>query len=120
MALEHNGDLYSCDHYVEGRYRLGNILKSEINQLVNSHKQIQFGLDKGEKLPKHCLNCEVRFACNGGCPKNRILHTPEGEFGLNYLCEGYRAFFNHVDTPMQKMAKLLRSGRLAQDINNVA
>jgi uncharacterized protein len=116
LALEHNGDLYCCDHYVEPRYRLGNIGETDIIRLVNSHKQRQFGLEKKNSLPKYCLDCEVRFACNGGCPKNRVLHTIDGEFGLNYLCEGYRAFFNHIDEPMKIMADLLRSGKSARDI----
>jgi len=119
LALEHNGDLYSCDHYVEPKYRVGNLNKTDLIQLVRSHKQRQFGLDKLETLPDYCLECEVRFACNGGCPKNRILHTPSGEFGLNYLCVGYRAFFNHVDEPMRKMADLLRSGKSAKEVVNV-
>ncbi len=118
LALEHNGDLYSCDHYVEPRYRLGNIGKTELTKLVNSFKQQQFGADKQMTLPKYCLACEVRFACNGGCPKNRVLHSPEGEAGLNYLCEGYRAFFNHIDEPMKVMAGLLRSGKPAKEIMN--
>ena len=116
LALEHNGDLYSCDHYVEPRYRLGNISKTDMIQMVNSHKQQQFGRDKLDTLPNYCLECEVRFVCNGGCPKNRILHTPHGEYGLNFLCEGYRAFFNHIDEPMKIMADLIRSGRQARDI----
>ena len=116
LALEHNGDLYSCDHYVEPKYRLGNLKKAELIQLVNSHKQRQFGLNKEKTLPKYCLECEVRFACNGGCPKNRVKHTPDGEFGLNHLCEGYRAFFNHVDEPMRLMADLVRSGKSAVEI----
>jgi uncharacterized protein len=116
LALEHNGDLYSCDHYVEPRYRLGNISKNDMIQLVNSYKQQQFGRDKLDTLPKYCLDCEVQFACNGGCPKNRILHTSDGEYGLNYLCDGYRAFFNHIDEPLKTMADLIRSGRQARDI----
>jgi uncharacterized protein len=116
LALEHNGDLYSCDHFVEPRYRLGNITTTEIAQLVKSHKQRHFGVSKQSTLPKYCLTCEVRFACNGGCPKNRVLHTRDGEFGLNYLCEGYRGFFNHINAPMKVMANLLRSGRTAKEI----
>ena len=119
LALEHNGDLYSCDHYVEPQYRLGNILKTDLIRLVNSHKQRQFGINKQRTLPKFCLTCEVRFACNGGCPKNRVLHTPDGEFGLNYLCEGYRAFFNHVDEPMKIMVDLLRAGKPAMEVMDI-
>jgi uncharacterized protein len=119
LALEHNGDLYSCDHYVEPRYRLGNIGKSDLSQLINSHKQLRFGRDKRDTLPKFCLNCEVRFACHGGCPKNRILHTPSGEYGLNYLCEGYRSFFNHIDEAMNIMADLLRAGKTAKEVMDI-
>jgi len=116
LALEHNGDLYACDHYVEPGHRLGNILKSDMAQMVASHRQKQFGLDKRNRLPGYCRTCQVRFACNGGCPKDRIRHTPDGEYGLNYLCEGYRAFFTHIDVPMRRMCSLLKSGRPAADI----
>ena len=116
LAMEHNGDLFSCDHYVEPRHKLGNIFKTEMLDLLTSHKQYQFGMDKRKTLLQHCLNCEVRFACNGGCPKNRIQHAPDGEFGLNYLCEGYRAFFNHIDKPMKTMTELLRSNRPPAEI----
>jgi uncharacterized protein len=119
LALEHNGDVFSCDHYVEPKFRLGNLQNSDLIQLVESHKQRKFGLDKRETLPRYCVECEVRFACNGGCPKNRILHTPQGEFGLNYLCQGYQAFFNHIDEPMRRMANLLRAGKLASEIRNL-
>jgi uncharacterized protein len=111
LALEHNGDLYACDHFVEPNYRLGNIQEIPLLDLVALPQQIQFGLDKRESLPNYCRQCEVRFVCNGGCPKDRILHTPTGEPGLNYLCEGYRAFFNHIDRPMRLMAAELRAGR---------
>ncbi|MEJ2486008.1 MAG: SPASM domain-containing protein, partial [Anaerolineales bacterium] len=104
LAIEHNGDLFSCDHYVEQRYRLGNIHKSSMVQLVGSAKQQQFGMEKRTSLPQYCLDCEVLFACNGGCPKNRIRHTPAGEYGLNYLCQGYRKFFNYINQPMRDMA----------------
>jgi uncharacterized protein len=120
LALEHNGDLYSCDHYVEPRFRLGNISKSKLSKLVASYRQMQFGRKKQSTLPHYCLECEVRFACNGGCPKNRILHTQDGEFGLNYLCEGYQAFFHHIDKPMKIMRDLLRSNRLAKDVMDIS
>lgn len=111
LALEHNGDLYACDHYVEPRYRLGNIMETPLVELVASEQQRQFGLDKRERLPQQCRDCEVRFICNGGCPKNRILVTAEGEPGLNYLCSGYKSFFLHVDAPMRYMAEALRQQR---------
>jgi uncharacterized protein len=116
LALEHNGDLYACDHFVEPRYRLGNILQTEMAQLVGSHKQRTFGLEKRSTLPRYCQICEVRFACNGGCPKNRFRHTPDGEYRLNYLCEGYKAFFSHIDPDMHTMSGLIRRGRPPAEI----
>ena len=111
VALEHNGDLYSCDHYVEPDFLLGNIRDAHMLELVSSERQRAFGRAKKDTLPEHCLNCEVRFACNGECPRNRFMLTPDGEPGLNYLCAGYKAFFTHIDEPMQIMGGLLRSGR---------
>jgi uncharacterized protein len=110
LALEHNGDLYSCDHFVEPKYRLGNIADDNLISLVSSAPQQAFGRAKRDSLPDYCRQCEVRFACNGGCPKDRFIATPEGEPGLNYLCAGYRAFFNHIDGPMRFMALQLRQG----------
>jgi serine-type anaerobic sulfatase-maturating enzyme len=94
LALEHTGDLYSCDHFVEPRYRLGNIKELPLAQLVASPRQRQFGLDKRQTLPQYCLDCDVRFACHGGCPKDRFTVTPAGELGLNYLCARYKDFFH--------------------------
>ncbi len=111
LALEHNGDLYSCDHYVEPAYLLGNIRQTPLIELVASVSQRQFGLDKRERLPEFCRRCDVRFACNGGCPKDRFIRTPDGEEGLNYLCAGYKALFSHIDRPMRVMSQLLRQGR---------
>jgi uncharacterized protein len=116
LALEHNGDLYSCDHYVEPDYLLGNIQQTHMIELIASDKQRQFGRDKQESLPGYCRECEVRFACNGGCPRNRFIQTPTGEAGLNYLCAGYKLFFNHTNRPMKMMADLLRQGRYADEI----
>lgn len=116
LALEHNGDLYSCDHFVEPAYRLGNIAESSMIELVASPRQRQFGQDKHDSLPRYCQACEVRFACHGGCPKDRFIDTPEGEPGLNYLCVGYKRFFHHVDAPMRFMAEALRRGRAPAEI----
>jgi uncharacterized protein len=116
LALEHNGDLYSCDHYVEPGYLLGNILQTPMAELVASEKQRAFGLDKLNSLPKYCRECDVRFACHGECPRNRFIATPDGEPGLNYLCAGYMAFFKHIDPAMKTMANLLRQGRWADEI----
>jgi len=116
LALEHNGDLYSCDHFVEPDYKLGNIQETPMIELIASERQRQFGYAKFDTLPQYCRDCEVRFACNGGCPKNRFIETPDGETGLNYLCAGYKAFFTHIDKPMRMMADLLRQGRYADEV----
>jgi uncharacterized protein len=119
LALEHNGDLYSCDHYVEPDYLLGNINDTPMIDLVASEQQIEFGLAKRDTLPEFCRSCEVRFACHGGCPKNRFTETPDGEAGLNYLCAGYKTFFNHIDHPMRLMSDLLRKGRAPADVSAI-
>ena len=116
LALEHNGDLFSCDHFVEPRHRLGNVAERPLAELVGSPQQRKFGLDKRDTLPRYCRECEVRFICNGGCPKDRILTTPDGEPGLNYLCEGFKAFFNHIDRPMKTMANLILRRRPPSEI----
>ena len=115
-ALEHNGDLYACDHFVEPDYFLGNIKKQHMIELVASPRQVRFGRDKQDTLPRTCLACDVRFACHGECPKNRFCLTPDGEPGLNYLCAGLKEFFHHVEFPMKIMAGLLRRGREAGEV----
>ena len=119
LALEHNGDLYSCDHFVEPGYFLGNILRTPMIELVASEKQRKFGRGKREFLPRYCRQCEFLHVCNGECPKNRFLKTPAGEPGLNYLCAGYKAFFAHADKPMRIIADLLRRDRPASEIMSV-
>ena len=116
LALEHTGDLYSCDHFVEPKYKLGNIMETHMLELVSSQQQRQFGLDKRDTLPRYCLECDVRFACHGGCPKDRFISTPDGEPGLNYLCAGFKDFFHHVDRPMRLMAERLRENRAPSEI----
>jgi len=116
LALEHNGDLYSCDHFVEPNYKLGNIQEKPMIELIASEQQRQFGQAKFDSLPNYCRTCDVRFACHGGCPKNRFMETPDGEAGLNYLCAGYKAFFTHINQPMTMMAELLRQGRYADEV----
>ena len=116
LALEHNGDLFACDHYVEPGYRLGNTRNATLPVLVGSEAQRAFGAAKKDTLPGFCLDCDVRFLCNGGCPKNRILMTPSGEKGLNYLCDGYMAFFHHTGPAMRFMADALRSQRPPMEI----
>ena len=116
VALEHNGDVYSCDHFVEPKYRLGNIAETPMVDLLGSDVQRRFGRDKRDTLPQYCLDCDVRFACNGECPKNRFIETPGGEPGLNYLCAGYKAFFHHIDVPVRIVCDLLRRGLPASGV----
>lgn len=106
VALEHNGDVYSCDHFVTPRHRLGNLLDQSLGDLVRGPQQREFGQSKASTLPRYCQECEVRFACHGECPKNRFLHTPEGEPGLNYLCAAYKRFFTHANPGLRGMAWL--------------
>lgn len=119
VALEHTGDLYSCDHFVEPKYLLGNIAETPLAELVGSPRQRAFGTAKRDTLPRYCRECPVRFACHGECPKNRFILTPDGEPGLNYLCAGYKAFFTHADRPMRIMADLLRRGRYADEVMRI-
>ncbi len=110
-VMEHNGDVFSCDHYVYPNHRLGNILQDPLSSLVNSPRQQKFGQDKKARLPRQCRECEFLFACNGECPKHRFAQTPEGEPGLNYLCAAYKQFFRHIDPYMCFMAQELSSAR---------
>jgi uncharacterized protein len=116
LAVEHNGDLYACDHFVEPAYRLGNIAETHLIELIASPQQRKFGQDKLDTLPRYCRECDVRFACHGGCPKDRFIRTPDGEAGLNYLCAGYKRYFHHVDPAMRIMADLLRRNRAPAEI----
>ncbi len=119
LVLEHNGDLYSCDHFVEPAFLLGNIKQTHMVDLVSSDQQYKFGQNKYDSLPQYCRECEVLFACYGECPRNRFTHTPNGEPGLNYLCTSYKQFFSHIDQPMRLMAQLLRSGHYADEIMSI-
>ena len=107
LAIEHNGDIYSCDHYVYPRYHLGNLLNTSLAAMVDSPQQRAFGQGKSATLPRYCRECPVKFACHGECPKHRFLRAPGGETGLNYLCAGYKKFFTHIDSPMRTMSALL-------------
>jgi uncharacterized protein len=119
LALEHNGDLYSCDHFVEPEYVLGNVQQEHMLELVSSDFQHTFGQDKSNKLPRYCRECHVRFACNGECPKNRFTLTPDGEAGLNYLCAGYKAFFQRIDQPMRLISILMQTNRAASEVMGI-
>ena len=116
LALEHNGDLYSCDHFVDPNYLLGNIQNEHIINMVASPRQRKFGLDKQDSLPGYCRDCEVKFACHGECPKNRFVNSADGEPGLNYLCAGYKGFFAHASFPMKLMAGIIRRGSDAKEV----
>ncbi len=116
LAVEHNGDVFSCDHYVYPHYKLGNLMNTALAGMVDSPRQQEFGRSKSSMLPRYCRECPVRFACHGECPKHRFLRTPQGEPGLNYLCAGYKKFFSHIDSPMRTMAALLGVGRAPAEI----
>jgi uncharacterized protein len=107
VVLEHNGDVYSCDHFVYPVYKLGNINEKTFFGLMKSEEQFQFSRKKLYSLPQQCLSCEYRFACHGECPKHRFINTTDGEPGLNYLCPAYKKFFAHVHPFMQFMAEEL-------------
>jgi uncharacterized protein len=119
LALEHNGDLYSCDHFVEPACLLGNILQTPMIQLVASARQQKFGRDKRNTLPQYCRKCEFLALCNGECPRNRFIESADGEKGLNYLCAGYKAFFCHAAPAMEIMAELIRRGQGADRIMQI-
>jgi len=116
VALEHTGDVYSCDHYVEPGYLLGNIGDRNLLELIVLPRQREFGQAKRDTLTRYCLDCDVRFACNGGCPKDRFALSPYGEPGQHYLCPGYQEFFRHVREPMRAMSALLRAGRAPSEV----
>ena len=105
--IEHNGDVYSCDHFVYPEYRLGNVLDGDLREMMTSAAQTKFGIGKRNALPVKCIRCDWRFACSGECPKHRFNRTESGETGLNALCEGYRMFYSHVAPYMEKMKELL-------------
>lgn len=111
LAMEHNGDVYCCDHFVDSDHLLGNLNETPLLNLINSGRQEEFGQQKSDSLPDYCRQCEVLHLCHGECPKNRFLMTPTGEPGLNYLCAGYRRFFNDSAELMQQMAHLIRTGK---------
>ena len=117
-VMEFNGDVYSCDHFVFPEYKLGNIYNEPLASMMYSDKQLKFGADKFNKLPTQCKECDVLFACNGECPKNRFSYDKNGEYGLNYLCEGYYKFFKHVEPYMDFMKKELLAKRPPANVMN--
>lgn len=115
-VLEYNGDLYSCDHYVEPKYKLGNIHEKHMLEMVASPEQRKFGADKRDSLTAQCKRCDVLSLCNGGCPKDRFSLSRDGEPGHNYLCQGLELFFRHTHPAMSTMARLLKQDRAPYDI----
>ena len=122
LILEHNGDVYCCDHYMFPEYRIGNILTDDLAVMVVSEKQRAFGASKETSLPAACRNCEMLFACHGGCLKYRFAKSPEGEPGMNYLCQGAKRYFGHVEKTMNTMAEFIKRGipvsRIMELVNN--
>lgn len=116
LVMEHNGNIYTCDHFVFPEYYLGNINDKPLIDIVKSQKQFDFGILKRNTLPRYCLRCDVRYACHGECPKHRFSLTPDGKPGLNYLCEGYKDFFHHVEPYMEFMAKELKNKRAPANV----
>jgi uncharacterized protein len=112
-VLEHNGDFYACDHFVDPEHRFGNIRETPLATLLACEAQQAFGLAKRNALPRYCRECEVLALCNGGCPKDRFVRTPDGENGLNYLCTGYKRFFIHSRPALVQLGTLWRSGQPA-------
>jgi len=113
VALEHDGSVYSCDHYVYPEYKLGNICETSSADLVFSERQREFGFAKSEKLTQYCRECKYLFACNGDCPKNRLIRTPSGEPGLNYLCSGLKKFWAHIDPYMTEIVGRVQAKQAA-------
>ncbi len=118
-VVEHNGDFYSCDHYVLPEYKIGNIHDRPLAEMVEDPKQREFGQKKWTSLPKYCRECEVLSMCNGGCPKDRIIKTPDGEEGLNYLCAGLKGFFTHSKPYFQKFAELVEAGEPGEKLMEI-
>ncbi|MCX7008642.1 MAG: anaerobic sulfatase maturase [Kiritimatiellaeota bacterium] len=116
IILEHNGEVYACDHFVYPQYLLGNLKDTPLTDLAWSAQQQKFGRDKKMLLPPYCRKCEYLFACNGECPKHRFARTPAGDPGLSYLCTGLRRFFQHATPKMDAMARLVQAGRPAAEI----
>ena len=119
-VLEHNGDLFSCDHFVDGKHLLGNIQRSRLGELLRDAKLLRFGREKRDLLPRYCRECAVLPMCNGGCPKDRFSRTSDGEGGLNYLCAGYKRFFSHSRPILERLVPLWKAGAGATELMAVA
>jgi uncharacterized protein len=113
-VIEHNGDFFTCDHFVDKEHLIGNIRETRLVDLIEGPRQRAFGQAKWDTLPPYCLECQVLPLCNGGCPKDRILRTPDGKAGLNYLCAGYKRFFNHCRPFLAELSALQDRGTLQE------
>lgn len=116
LAMEHDGSVYSCDHFVDRAHRLGDVTRNDLGELLRSPAQVAFGNAKRDALPRRCRDCLVLPLCNGGCPKDRFALSEDGEPGLNHLCAGYRAFYEHSAPYFERMAALAKAGRKIADI----
>jgi len=119
LTIEHNGDIYSCDHYVYPEYFLGNILGDNLEKMLESSKQKTFGQSKENSLPEVCRECEVNFACNGECPRHRFIRTYDNKPGLSYLCTDYKKFFRHIHPYMKVMVQLIENDMPASRVMDV-
>jgi uncharacterized protein len=116
LALEHNGEVFACDHYVYPEYRLGRLPGDGLAGLAQAPRRREFGRAKARTLVRQCRECPYLFACHGGCPKHRFARAADGERGLNHLCPAYRRFFRHAGPRLEEMARLVRAGRPAAAI----
>ncbi|MDP7284528.1 MAG: SPASM domain-containing protein, partial [Arenicellales bacterium] len=116
MALDHNGDVYSCDHYVYPQYKLGNILDSDFGKFAEDPDQIDFGRYKSNGLSAECRECDYRFACHGGCPKHRLVVNSDDDPPANYLCPAYKIFFRHADAVLQLLRQAMHLRRPVDEI----
>jgi uncharacterized protein len=110
LIVEHDGGVYACDHFVNPEHRIGDLKNSLLGTLVDAPIQRRFGNDKRDKLPEQCLSCSWLTVCNGGCPKDRIGLTENGDPGLNYLCSGLQHFFTHAEQPLKQVIASRKRG----------
>ena len=119
LTVEHNGDVYCCDHFVYPEYKIGNIHTDHLADLAYCDRQFEFGVAKRALLPRECRHCKFYNLCNGECPKHRFIDDNRGEYGKNYLCEGYKLFYEHTQTAMERMKNLILDGKPAAEIMNL-
>ena len=113
-VLEHDGDLYSCDHFVDAGHLLGNLRERRLGEMLHGVAHTKFGDNKRDSLPRYCRQCDVLDMCHGGCPKDRFIRTPDGEPGLNYLCAGFKNFFSHCRPVFEMLVPLWKAGATPQ------